>query len=124
MRILYILTVLLLMAVASKAQLKNTKWQGTMNVPDETPVMLDFKNDSVDILVVENGMVAESMSYLAQDSIITMKKTSGHSPCNVDDVFKVKYLIKDDKLFISTISDPCDERAASWTKEPFTRVKK
>lgn len=123
MRILYILTVLLLTAAIAKAQLKNTKWQGKMNVPEETTVMLDFKKDSVDLVIVDNAMVGESMTYSVKDSIITMKKTSGHSPCNVNDEFKVRYFIKDDKLFISNISDACDARSQSWTKEPFTQVK-
>ncbi len=94
-----------------------------MNVPDETAVILDFKADTVNMVVAENGMVGESMTYAVKDSIITMKKTDGHSPCDVDGTFQVKYVIKDDKLFITSVSDPCDARSQAWTTEPFTRVK-
>jgi hypothetical protein len=111
------------MAVISKAQLKNTKWQGKMNVPDLTPIVLDFKADSVNMVIVDNGMVGETMTYSVKDTIITLAKTGGNSPCNVGDVFKVKYVIKDNKLFISNLSDPCDPRAQSWTNEPFILVK-
>jgi hypothetical protein len=74
------------------------------------------------MIIVENQMVGETMTYSVKDSVITMNKTSGNSPCNIGDEFKVKYVIKDGKLFISNLSDPCDARTQSWNKEPFTRV--
>ncbi len=123
MRTFYLFAIILLAATVSKAQLKNTKWTGTMNVPDATTVILDFKADSVDMVVADAGFVGETMTYSVKDSIITMKKTSGHSPCNIGGEFKVKYIIKDDKLFITNLSDNCDERVQSWNKEPFIRVK-
>lgn len=123
MKTLYLFAALLLVASISKAQLKNTKWQGKMNVPEETTIILDFKLDSVNMVIPENDMIGETMTYSVKDSTITMKKTSGHSPCNVGDVFTVKYLIKDDKLFIKNLSDPCDQRIQAWTSEPFIRVK-
>jgi len=123
MKTFYLLAALLLIASISKAQLKNTRWEGKMNVPDETTVILDFKLDSVNMVIPENNIVGETMTYSVKDSVITMKKTSGQSPCNVGDVFTVKYLIKDDKLFIKSISDPCDARVQAWANEPFIRVK-
>jgi len=123
MKSFYFLITLLLTAGVAKAQLKGTKWEGKLNVPDETNVILDFKKDSVDMIIVDGGFVGETMTYSVSDSVITMKKVSGHSPCNIDDVFKVKYLVKGDELFISNLSDPCDERTETWTKEPLLRVK-
>jgi hypothetical protein len=123
MRTLSILALLLLGSAILKAQLKNTQWKGKMYVPSETKVILDFKEDSVDMIIVDyNGMVGETMTYSVKDSVITMKKTSGNSPCNVGDEFKVKYLIQDDKLFISNLSDPCDARIHCWSDEPLIRV--
>jgi hypothetical protein len=110
MKAFYLLIALTLTATIANAQLKNTKWKGKLNVPVETNVILDFKKDSVDMIITDEGVVGETMTYSVKDSIITMKKTSGHSPCNVDDVFAIKYLIKDDKLYLSNLSDPCDER--------------
>ncbi len=115
--------VLLLSAAATHAQLKNTKWEGSLMIPVETKVILDFKTDSVDMFIVDMGQVGESMTYAVKDSIITMKKTSGNSPCNVGDEFKVKYKISDDKLWISNFSDPCDARTQAWNTDPLTRVK-
>lgn len=124
MRTFFLLTALLLAATLSNAQLKNTQWEGKMNVPEETNVILDFKTDSVNIVIPENGMLGESMTYSVKDSIINLKKTSGNSPCNVGDEFKLKYSIRNDQLFISNLSDPCDERIQAWSKEPYVRVKK
>jgi len=123
MKTFYFLLVLVLTATIAKAQLKDTKWEGKLNVPAETNVILDFKKDSVDMIIADAGFVGETMIYSVKDSVITMKKASGHSPCNVGDVFKLKYIIKDDKLFLSNLSDPCDERMQAWTAEPLIRVK-
>ena len=106
----------------AKAQLKNTKWMGRLNVPDETSVVLDFKTDSVDMIIVDQGIIGESMTYSQQDSVITMKKTSGHSPCNIGDVFKLRFKIIGDKLFLRNLSDPCDERTTAWTDNPLLKV--
>jgi len=122
MRTFYFLIVLLITAGTAKAQLINTKWEGKLNVPDEIKVILYFKQDSVDMIIVDDDMVGETMAYSLKDSVITMKKISGNSPCNVGDVFKVKFLIKGDKLFIHNLSDPCDERTHAWTDEPLIRV--
>jgi hypothetical protein len=115
--------IFLLTAAATQAQLKNTKWQGNMNIPNEAKVILDFKTDSVDILVGDAGQVIETMVYAVKDSIITLKKTSGNSPCNVGDEFKIKYKISDDKMWISNFSDPCDPRVQAWVTDPYVRVK-
>jgi hypothetical protein len=122
MKTFYFLIVLLLTAAMAQAQLKDTKWEGKLNVPNETNVILDFKKDSVDMIIADEGIVGETMIYSVKDSIITMKKTSGHSPCNVDDVFKLKYRIKEDKLFLSNLSDPCDARIDAWSSEPLRRI--
>jgi hypothetical protein len=123
MKIFYCLIILLIAAGTAKAQLKNTKWEGNLNVPDETRVILYFKQDTVQMIIADRGFVGETMTYLLKDSVITMKKTSGNSPCDVDGVFKVKYLVKDDKLFIHNLSDPCDARTQAWTNAPLIRIK-
>ncbi len=119
---LFIVMVLLSISGFAKAQLKNTKWMGRLNVPDETSVVLDFKTDSVDMIIVDQGIIGESMTYSQQDSVITMKKTSGHSPCNIGDVFKLSFRIVGDKLFIKNLSDPCNERTFAWTDQPLLKV--
>lgn len=123
MKTFYLLVIWLSTAAIAKAQLKDTKWAGELYVPNETKVILDFKKDTVDMFIVDQGFVGETMTYAVKDSVITMKKTSGNSPCNEGDVFTVKYVIKDDKLFISNLLDPCDARRQAWTNEPLIRVR-
>jgi len=119
-----LLFIILFISGFAKAQLKNTKWLGKLNVPDETTVILHFRTDSVDMIIYDQGIIGESMTYSLQDNVITMKKTSGHSPCNIGDVFKLSFKIVDDKLFIKNLSDPCDERTVAWTDQPLIRVNK
>jgi hypothetical protein len=123
MKTLFLSTVLLFTGVLAKAQLQNTKWTGVMRIPDETKVILEFKTDTVNMIVVEQGMVGETMTFAVKDSIISLAKTSGNSPCNPGDAFKIKFSIKGDQLFLSNITDPCDARAQAWTDQPLTRVK-
>jgi len=122
MKALFILFFLFASTAAVNAQLAYTKWQGTMLVPAETKVVLSFKKDSVDMIVAETGEIGETMTFSMKDSSITMKKTSGFSPCNIGDTFKVRYTIKADQLFISNLSDPCPERIQAWLAEPFNRM--
>jgi hypothetical protein len=118
--------VLAIIAVSSaKAQLANTKWAGTMAVPDDVSVVLKFKTDTLLLVIKPRGVdefVGETMTYTVKDSTITLNKISGNSPCG-DDKFTVKYTIKDQQLFIKSLTDPCDARVGSWPKEPFVKVK-
>jgi heat shock protein HslJ len=120
MKIMLICLVLLSATLISKAQLANTKWTGTMMVPDEAQVMLSFKKDSLYIII--NDEPVESMTYSVKDSLITGNKVDGKSPCN-NDTFTLKYTIKEDKLFIKDIADPCDPRLHAWVNDPFTKQK-
>ena len=122
MKKLLLLLVLVTGTMVSKAQLANTKWTGTMYVPTDAQVTLNFKKDSVEMIINENDMVGETMAYTIKDDVITLKKLSGHSPCGTD-TFTVKYIIKDGKLFITPLTDPCEDRTHSWASAGYTKVK-
>ena len=113
--------ILLTMLTVSKAQLTNTKWTGTMYIPTDAQVTLSFKKDTVDMIINENDYVGETMSYMVKDSVITLKKLSGNSPCS-SGTFTVKYFIKDNKLFIEPLKDPCENRTHAWPQTGFTKV--
>ncbi|MDR3713506.1 MAG: hypothetical protein P4L51_11865 [Puia sp.] len=76
--ILLLASTLLLASSIAQAQLTNSKWTGQLNVPNETQIVLDFKKDSVDMIIVDEGIVGEKMTYSIRDSIIIMKKISGN----------------------------------------------
>lgn len=123
MKAFFLSVVLLFAGVLAKAQLQNTKWTGVMRIPDETKVTLDFRTDTVDIIIADQMMIVETMTFAAKDSVLSMNKTSGHSPCNPGDAFKIKFIIKGDQLFLSNVTDPCDARAQAWTDQPLIRAK-
>ena len=52
-----------------------------MYVPTDTQVTLNFKKDSVEMIINENNFIGETMAYTIKDDVITLKKLSGNSPC-------------------------------------------
>jgi hypothetical protein len=116
----YLLFILILfIPLISKAQLAGTKWSGTMNVPTETNVSLEFKADTLFLAITDMGIIGETMLYTVKDSVITLKKVSGNSPCDIGGAFTVKFKTDGNRLFISVLNDPCDERKNAWTNQPF-----
>jgi hypothetical protein len=107
----------------AKAQLTNTKWNGTMTVPDPLGVVLDFKTDVVDVIIGDSGEVVETMAYTASADTLTLRKISGESSCDTTSVAKLKFAVAADKLSITPISDDCPLRAGSWTKDAFVKNK-
>ncbi|WP_461453491.1 hypothetical protein [Mucilaginibacter sp.] len=120
MKTFLISLVLISGSLISKAQFANTKWTGTMMVPSEQQVELSFKKDSLYINIEESPV--ESMTYKVKDSLITVNKVDGKSPCELGP-FTLKFSLQGDKLFIKDISDSCDERKNAWTSDPFTKEK-
>jgi hypothetical protein len=53
MKAFYFLIALILTAAIAKAQLKDMKLEGKLNVPGETNVILDFKRDTVNMIIVD-----------------------------------------------------------------------
>ena len=107
-------------ALASKAQLANTKWMGTMMVPDEQKVSLAFKKDTLFIMIDDEAV--ESMTYTIKDNTIIANKFDGKSPCELGP-FTLTFSVKDNQLFIKDTSDTCDERLHAWTATPFIKEK-
>ena len=105
-------------ALASKAQLANTKWTGTMMVPSEQKVTLSFKKDSL-FIMIDNDVV-ESMTYTVKDNTIIANKFDGKSPCDLGP-FTLTYSLKGNQLFIKDTSDSCDDRLHAWTTDPFIK---
>lgn len=95
----------------AKAQLANSKWSGTLAVPPVTDVTLDFRADTVIIILMNTGDIIETSVYTVKDTVITMKKVSGESPCEIGSIFTLKYTIKENKLFLKVLADPFTNRA-------------
>jgi hypothetical protein len=122
MKTVLLCVVFMIVATAAKAQLANTKWSGLMNVPTQQNVILDFKTDTVKMILPDNdGYVGETMLYSVKDSVITLKKVDGNSPCD-QSAFTLTYAIKGNQLFVKTLSDVCEDRKNAWPATPFIKV--
>jgi len=115
--------ILFLVAISAKSQLVGTKWKGNVNLPNPTPVIMNFQKDVAELTFAMNGSPLESASYSIKKDTIIFKKLFGGSPCAGNSVYTVKFSITDDKLSIVPIADECEQRLNAWTKEAFVRVK-
>ncbi len=113
---------LCIVSFAADAQLAGTKWKGKVNIPNLTEVIFDFKTDVADVTTI-TGMPVESCSYTIKADTITFKKLNGGSPCPVNSVFTVQYIIKDDQMNINPLTDDCEGRKGTFNKEAFVKVK-
>jgi hypothetical protein len=123
MKKLLFLTLFTFIGLLAQAQLANSKWNGSLNIPELAPAALNFKTDTLEVIYAENGEILETMSYKVSGDTLLLKKISGGSPCPDGSAFKVKYSIQQEKLIITPLSDDCTMRSDSWTKEPFVRAK-
>lgn len=108
-------------SLASKAQLENTRWRNTLNVPDPIDCEFVFKKDTLEAYTVANGQMIEAMSYKLSKDTLRIVKISGTSPCS-DVVGIYKAVLKDNQLTITPIDDPCVERSGAFRPEPWIRV--
>ncbi len=108
---------------ALSAQLTDTKWKNSMNIPDPTETFLQFKKDTVLLTVVADGTLVETMTYSVSKDTLRLTKTSGMSPCADNIIGLYHFELKDDKLTITPISDDCFERAGAFKPEAWTREK-
>lgn len=110
-------------ALASQAQLTDTKWKNFMNIPDPIESILHFKKDTLLLLVVADGSLVETMNYSINKDTLKITKLTGMSPCTDGITGLYRFEIKDDKLTIVPLSDDCSERANAFKPEAWTREK-
>lgn len=117
-----ILLIALSFAGVVSAQLTGSKWKGLPNIPDPYEAILDFKKDTV-LLIVEQTMVVETMSYTLNGDTLIMKKLDGNSPCGAGSEGSFKLIKDGDKFTLVSLKDDCPERAAAFVTAPWVRQK-
>jgi len=120
--ILYTLLFVLFVATAN-AQLTDTKWRNTMNIPDAIETILHFKKDTVSLSIAGDGSLVETMSYTISKDTLKLTKLSGMSPCSDTIVGIYKIEIKDDKMTIVPLIDDCVERFNAFKADPWVKEK-
>jgi hypothetical protein len=94
------------------AQLNNTKWKGNLNIEGGMGVVFNFSNDTLNVSNIESGESIESMKYTTTDSVLTLQKLYGNSQCD-NAPGNYKYVITDNEMTLSLISDKCPDRSAA-----------
>ena len=105
------------------AQLTDTKWRNSMNIPDPMETFLQFKKDTVLLTIVADGTLVETMTYSVSKDTLRLTKTSGMSPCADNIIGLYHFELKDDKLTITPLSDDCSERAGAFKPEAWSKEK-
>ncbi len=114
--------------LGAKAQLANTKWQGSIKIPMQDGVMTpfastwEFKPDTLTVTYAMNKLPTDVMSYTDEKGVISIRKVSGSVPCDNDAVGKFSYEIRNNQLFIHKIEDACEARGHADVSAPFDRV--
>ena len=110
-------------SVTAHAQLKNTKWKGIINADQKYDVVFDYKNDTLEVSSADDGSNIETLTYAVKDSVLTLKKVYGKSNCDGTSIGKYNFHVKDNLLYVTLISDMCDDRTAALNNSKWTKVK-
>jgi hypothetical protein len=113
--------IIICFSTLAKAQLTNTKWSGTMHVPGDLPVVLDFKSDTLNLVSKQSGKVFESMIYKISGDIITVVKIEGDSPCDPGFKATMKYTLINNQLTLTVFNADCENWAGAWPDQPFKK---
>jgi hypothetical protein len=107
------------------AQLANTQWKGSVNIPDARPVLWKFDRDTVRVVFIDKSEETELMTYRddAGEKKVSFTKISGGSPCASGFTGVYSYKAADDKLSLKPVQDTCTARTSAVTGVFFTRVK-
>jgi hypothetical protein len=108
----YYLFILAIFTATAFAQLENTQWKTKVTIDGPVNVIFDFKKDTVSLYNLADSASIEVMSYTATDTSFTLLKIDGQSDCDLSTPGKYNFRIKNDSLFMKTISDNCDDRSS------------
>jgi len=124
MRSFSLVAAIFLSISATKAQLANTTWQGLIKGDAPRRVLLEFKKDSLNMLSVGDSTLQEKMMCAISGNSLLLFKVNGVSDCDNTTPGNYQFEIKKDSLFISLISDKCDDRSSAINGTKFIRWRK
>lgn len=109
-------------ATAQISALANTTWLGTAYVPTELQVKFAFGVDTLKLVMADNNLVLETMSYRLSNDTLFIKKLSGNSPCEDDQEGVYKVAVKEKLFTIVAINDPCAERSVAFSPKGYLKI--
>lgn len=110
-------------SVTVNAQLKNTKWKGTIQTDNKIDVIFNYKTDTLDVSNAQDGSNIETMTYAVKDSVMTLQKVYGQSNCDGVGKGKYNFGIKNNLLYLKLLSDSCSDRSAALSNSTWMKVK-
>jgi hypothetical protein len=94
---------------SASAQLKNTRWNTTLEINGSVNTMFDFRKDTVLVYTVADSTMIEKMTYSSDDTSFTLMKIEGQSQCdNIPG--KYGFTIKENNLSLKLLKDECYDR--------------
>ncbi len=107
---------------SASAQLKNTRWNTTLQINGPVNTMIDFGKDTVLVYTIADSTMIEKMTYTSFDTSFTLIKIEGQSQC---DTIPGKYgfIIKDNNLSMKLLKDECYDRSNVLDNTIWTRWK-
>jgi hypothetical protein len=109
-------------ASAQISALANTTWVGTAYVPVELQVKLAFGIDTLKLVMADNNLVLETMTYRLSNDTLFIKKLSGNSPCETDQEGVYKVAVKEKLFTIIPINDACADRSAAFSSKGYLKI--
>lgn len=110
-------------SVTVNAQLKNTKWKGTIQADNNMNVILNYKTDTLNVSNADDGSNIETMTYTVKDSVVTLQKVYGQSNCDGIGKGKYNFDIKNDLLYLKLLSDSCSDRSGALNNSTWMKTK-
>ena len=112
-----------IVSITVHAQLKNTKWKGTIHSDTNIDAVFDYGNDSLKVTNTADNSNVETMTYTVKDNELTLQKVYGQSDCDATGTGKYKFEIKDDVLILTLVSDACNDRSSALNNSKWAKVK-
>ncbi|HVU54784.1 MAG TPA: hypothetical protein VHD83_07000 [Puia sp.] len=109
----------------ANAQLANTQWKGSINIPKAHAILWKFDKDTVKVFFKDKDEDTEVMVYTEDvaEKKVSFTKISGTSPCASGFTGVYNYTTANDKLSLKPIQDTCTGRTSAVHGVFFTRVK-
>jgi subtilisin family serine protease len=113
-------------AVLAQLPIRSTRWKGVVLAPNDVPVVLTFRNDTLLITSEANNAPIETMHYQQTSDTLRFQKITGQSPCGtgITGLFRLAYVNNGEGFILQPISDDCLERQNLFeSKAPFVRIR-
>ena len=98
-------------ALATHAQVANSKWKTTLQLDQPVDVVFNFGTDTLDVTNLEDSSSLETMKYTLKDTVLTIQKLYGQSQCEPATIGSYTCTVNGDEMHLKMITDDCSDRS-------------